>query len=227
MTETYSDLHATAAMQTIRAAEAAVLAPELGGLAGGHGLYICVGTHMELPRTPMLGVWAHLVLGDDTLFDGSVHARSDEPLPFNDDVFRVVVLSHALEWTPHAAQLLSEVTRVLAPNGLIAITGFRPLAAWWPWLIWRARGCELGFSVIAPTWLRPGLMRRDIEVYATRRFGPAWPTSTGGSVSRVGGCYLMLGRKRRQALTPLRLREMQSRSRAHSPLATGAQRECA
>lgn len=227
MSDAYSQLHATAAMRTMRAAESAVLMPELIGLRGEYGLCACVGAHMKLSGTPMLDNWVCLALGADARFGGSVHARSDEPLPFRDDTFRVIVLSHVLEWTPHVTELLSEATRILAPNGVIAITGVHPVSGWWPWLLWRARRSELGFSVIAPMWLRPHLLRRDIEVYATHRFGPAWPTSRVGGAPDGLGCYVLLGRKRRQAVTPLRVRAARSGAPAGAPLPTGAQRECA
>lgn len=221
---------ATPATRALFQAEAAALAPELGGLAGAYGLQIDLGEPVTLPRTPMLGCWARLSW-NGTDYAGSLRARADESLPFADDVFRVVVLSHVLEHVPHTAELLAEATRVLAPDGLLAITGFHPVSGWWPWLMWKAhREHRSGFSVIAPMWLRPRLGRSDVNVYAVRRFGSLWPSQYMPQVTvsvPAGGCYLMLGRKRRHAVTPLRV--IRSRSRASGPasLAPGAHRECA
>lgn len=229
MTEPFSLFPATPATGALFRAEAAALAPELSGLAGAYGLQIDLGPPSTLPRTPMLSAWARLSW-DGSGYAGSLRARADESLPFVDDVFRVVVLSHVLEHLPHADEVLAEATRVLAPDGLLAITGFHPLGAWWPWLMWHLRSGHRGsLSVVAPVWLRPRLVRRDVSVYAVRRFGSVWPSrhAPAPTATAIGGCYLLLGRKRRHAVTPLRPRRARARASAPATLAPGVHRECA
>lgn len=220
----------TPATRALFQAEAAALAPELGGLAGAYGLQIDLGEPMTLPRTPMLDCWARLSW-DGAGYAGSLRARADEALPFADDAFRVVVLSHVLEHVPHTAELLAEAARVLAPDGLLAVTGFHPVSGWWPWLMWRARREKRsGFSVVAPMWLRPRLGRCEVNVYAMRRFGSLWPSRQVPEPTisvPAGGCYLLLGRKRHHAVTPLRTLRARSRAQQPAPLAPGAHRECA
>jgi SAM-dependent methyltransferase len=214
---------AVSPMRRLLDAEARALAPELGGLAGAHGLQVAAAA-LRLPPTPLLGRWAQLQLDDATGLGGDVRARADEALPFLDDVFRVVLLAHALEHAPCAAELLAEAARVLAPEGLLMVTGFHPLSAWTPWLVCRGRQRP---QLAGPAWLRARLAAQGVQTYAVRRFGPAVPgVSASAAQAWLGGGFLLLARKRRAAVTPLRDRARSGRV-AVGTFAPGARRECA
>jgi SAM-dependent methyltransferase len=68
-----------------------------------------------------------------------------EHLPIASQSLDLLVLPHALEFSPHPQQLLREAERVLRPEGRLLIAGFNPLSLWglrrrfqrdaedWPW----------------------------------------------------------------------------------------------
>jgi 2-polyprenyl-3-methyl-5-hydroxy-6-metoxy-1,4-benzoquinol methylase len=63
-----------------------------------------------------------------------------ERLPFSDDTFDTVVLADVLEHIPNAAAALSEVRRVLRPEGVLACaTPIRATIAWWRLADWALR----------------------------------------------------------------------------------------
>ncbi len=206
------------------AAEAGALSAALSGQSGAHGLYVAAA-HMHAAWLPRIGCWTHLRLAEG-LLHGDVEARADEPLPFVDEGFRVVVLSHVLEWTPHAAGLLDEAARVLAPEGILAVTGFHPFSAWLPWLLCRRRPRPM---LTAPGWLRQRLARHDVQALRVRRFGACIPgaRSTWGQ-GGLGGGFVLVARKRRAFVTPIDLRTARKRRAPAGGLwVPGTHRECA
>ncbi|NII10290.1 methyltransferase domain-containing protein [Oleiagrimonas sp. C23AA] len=221
-------IYAQPAVKALLADEAAALLPELGGLAGAHGLLLS-GADMRPPRTPMLDCWTHLSARSDRRWEGDIRARQDEPLPFADDSMRVVVLAHALEQVSHPVALLDEARRVLAGDGLLAITGFHPASLWTPWLAWKARQGAMPVLSMPARWqLR--LRGRGVRVYAVRRFGHSWPlTRSHAGENQAGGGYLLLARKQTNVVTPLRTRNLRAPPSSLTAVswAPGLQRESA
>lgn len=210
-------------IQRLHVAQTRVLAPELAGLAGAHGLWVSTDAGDGVPVTPLLGRWTRMRL-HDAVFDGDLRARADEALPFQDKVFRVVALSHALEQAPCTTALLTEAVRVLAADGLLVISGFHALSAWSPWL-WSRRGERPSLSV--PLGWRQRLSRMGVQTYAVRRFGAILPMLDGDHGSAwLGGGFVLLARKRRENGTHVRLRSRTAVAPVGS-LAPGANRECA
>jgi len=207
----------------LQAAESLALAQALAGQAGDHGLYL--GMTGRLARgLPRMGCWTGMHLGGDE-FDGGVRARVDEPLPFADDVFRVVVLSHVLEWTPHAVDLLDEAVRVLAPEGFLAITAFHPFSAWAPWLLCRRSPRPM---LIAPAWLRQQLAARAMLEPSLCRCGASLPIRHGvAAPSWLGGGFVMVARKRRAAVMKLRPHARHRHAGRRGAWVHGTHRECA
>jgi SAM-dependent methyltransferase len=157
-------------------------------------------------------------------FAGDLQARADEALPFLDGSFCAVLLNHVLEHTGSAAELLDEATRVLLPGGLLVLTGFHPLSAWTPWLL--CQGVRRP-ALAGPAWLRRRLAAHGVQTYAVRRFGPAFPgVAAAPGPALLGGGFLLLARKRRAAVTPLRARTQRARVPVRT-FAPGARRECA
>jgi len=61
--------------------------------------------------------------------DGAMRARPEE-LPIAEQCIDLMVLPHALEFSPNPHQLLREVQRVLRPEGRLLLAGFNPLSLW-------------------------------------------------------------------------------------------------
>jgi SAM-dependent methyltransferase len=208
----------------LRAAESVVLARALARQAGSHGLYIGM-TDRLAKGLPRMGCWTRL-RWTTTELDGAVRARLNESLPFCDDAFRVVVLSHVLEWTPHAAQLLDEAARVLAPEGLLVVTGFHPFSGWLPWLLCRRRPRPM---LVAPGWLRQRLTRQEVKPTALHRCGAPLPWLDGGATpSWLGGGFVLVARKEQTAVMALKPQaRRQAASSRHGAWVPGTHRECA
>lgn len=219
------DLYASKPMRGLLAAEAQALAPELQRCAGTYALQVSAIARDLPPASPMLDRWVHLHL-DGSHCKGDLHTRLDEPLPFVDDAFGLVLLSHALEVAPDAQALLREAARVLAPGGMLALTGMHPASGWLPWLLWRGqRGVSLESPLRIGHWLRGA----ELNVERVQRVGPMWPSSAivphhGGP---LGGGYLLIARKRRQAAAPIRLRPRAIAAAPVAGLAPGARRSAA
>lgn len=63
------------------------------------------------------------------LKQGAVRCDSSQ-LPFLTNSIDLLLLPHALEFSPSPHQTLREAERVLMPEGHIMITGFNPISAW-------------------------------------------------------------------------------------------------
>jgi SAM-dependent methyltransferase len=225
MAERDQDIYASKPMRGLLAAEAQALAPELQRCAGAYALQVSAIARAVPPALPMLDRWVHLHL-DGGRCAGDLHARPDEPLPFLDDAFGLVLLSHAVEVAPDPQFLLREAARVLAPGGMLALTGMHPASGWLPWLLWRGqRGVSLESPLRIGHWLRGA----ELNVERVQRVGPMWPSSAvvphqGGP---LGGGYLLIARKRRQAAAPVRLRPRGIAAAPVAGLAPGARRSAA
>jgi SAM-dependent methyltransferase len=200
------------------------LKPGLRRCVGTHGLLLDASPRYPRPALPLLGCWTSLAVSDGG-YDGDLRARADEPLPFVDDAFELVLVRQALERASHPAALLDELIRVLAPGGTLALTGVHPLGCWSAWLHWRARGSSLALQM--PWRLRHRLEREGLLVERVLRIGSVWP---GTAVARrspasvFGGGYLLLARKQRRPVTLLRSRPQQMRVPASGQLSPAARR---
>jgi SAM-dependent methyltransferase len=95
-------------------------------------------------------------------------------LPFLDDSIDVVLLHHALEFSPDPHALLREVHRILAPQGHIIVIGFNPLSLY-------------GLNVhLRGLW--PGNFWHNARCMGTRRLHD-WLHLLGAEVETVKHCY--------------------------------------
>lgn len=143
-------------------------------------------------------------------------------LPLRPDSVDVLILPHILEFTDYPHEVLREVERTLIPEGHIVILGFNPLS---PWIIWRLMfawrrklpWCGRFYSTTrVKDWL--ALLGFDIELTHHYFYRP--PVQHKGVMQKLrfieplagklfkifGGCYVIVGRKRVETLTPIRTR---------------------
>jgi SAM-dependent methyltransferase len=217
------DIYATPQIGKLLADEARVLSPLLTRCTGEHGLHLTASLQADPPALPLLGHWATVRVAGP-LLGGDVRASGLEALPFADDAFGVVLLRHALETTARQDNLLDEAIRVLAPGGMLAITGIHPVGLWSPWVARQARGTRPRLTW--PWWWSQRLVRDDFELSMPRRLGSAWPRAGGSPVgeSMVGGGYMLIARKKRPAAVPLRPRTAAVEAPMPGTLASGARR---
>ncbi|WP_426699785.1 class I SAM-dependent methyltransferase [Rhodanobacter sp. Col0626] len=221
------DIYASTSLRQLRSEQTRALTPELQRCFGTHGLLLGVSPHDAPPTLPMLGCWTTLHLCNGR-YAGDLQADADEPLPFVDDAFELVLLPHILEVTPTAAALLAESIRVLAPGGMLVLTGVHPLSAWSPWLHWRARDRALALHL--PWRLSRNLQSAGLDIEWVRRIGRFWPglaVMQGAPANVFGGGYVLIARKRRRMVAPLRIKSTPVRMPANGRLSPGTRRSSA
>jgi hypothetical protein len=223
--------YASVPMQALYAREVAALGSIVSGVYGNHGLFLRPHalSASALPQH-LLGNMIELVQDENGLCNGVLRCAPHE-LPFVSESFKLLIAQHVLEQVDQAEACAAEMARVLAPEGIALILGFNPLGTWRPWLAMHANRMHLRS---AHAW-RVLLARQQIDTLQVRFPGALWPRAGLGPVpsalsarfARFGSTWLLLARKRRSTLTPLRLR-VPSRELALNPrLAPGAHRACA
>lgn len=223
--------HASAPMQALYAREIAALASIVSGVYGNYGLFLRphVSVSSPLPEH-LLGKMIELAPGANALLQGPVRCAPDL-LPFASESFKLLIAQHVLEQIDEADACAAEIARVLAPEGVALILGFNPLGTWRPWLA--THGAHLR-PRSAHKW-RMLLAREQVDTLQVRFPGSLWPRANIGSepgavstrLARFGSTWLLLARKRRSALTPLRLRASTRELALNPTLAPGAHRNCA
>ncbi len=221
--------------------ELAALTPILAGVYGTAGLFLRAhAAAPSAPSAPLLATVLDLALdGARTLRGGLVCAPWE--LPLASESCKLIVVQHLFERVDDPAACAGEIARVLAPEGVLLTLGFNPISLWRPWLAGAARRSHLPLRFRSAQRCAADMGGQGIDILQTRYFGALSPWSSaepttpddaaGGSgapaLARFRGSWLLLARKRRSALTPLRLRR-DARELARNPrLAPGAHRECA
>ena len=216
------DIYASAPLRQLLDEQARAMAAVLQRCSGTHALLVSASTLDAPPALPMLGSWVRL-WAQGGRYDGDLRAATDEALPFVDDAFELVLLRHSLEVVVLAADLLAEAVRVLAPGGVLVVTGVHPISAWAPWFCWRARGAHRAMQM--PMRLRRRLRQAGLEIERVQRVGRSWPRVGGARPGEaMGGGYVLLARKRRRASTPLRIKSVPLRVPVNSQLSPGSRR---
>lgn len=220
------DIYDSASLRQLRNAQMRALLPELQRCSGSHALL--VGASSETPPAlPMLPCWTRLHMCG-VRYAGDLVAAADEPLPFVDDGFDLVLLRHVLELAPAPSALLAEAVRVLAPGGVLVLTGMHPVGGWSPWFYWRARGrsCRL----LMPWRLRYSLQQAGLQMQRIQRVGSLLPgrrVSSDGPASLIGGGYVLIARKQPRIVTPLRIKPMPVRMISNGQLSPDTRRNAA
>ncbi|GLQ97557.1 class I SAM-dependent methyltransferase [Dyella mobilis] len=215
------DIYASAPMRGLLADEAVAYLPDLRRCAGTRALLLSAASEDGPPNPPYLGQWVTLKAAQAGLH-GDLRASTSEPLPFVDGAFDLVLLRHVLELAPLP---LEEIVRVLAPGGMLVLTGINPLSGWSPWWLWQTRGDPL--HATSPIRLAARLRRIDLQIERVQRVGRALPLPSKGpsEVSGwLGGGYVLVARKKGPMSVPTRLRPKAVTAPVRAGLAPGARR---
>jgi SAM-dependent methyltransferase len=237
MQESYRRFYASATLQALFSRELTALAPILDGVYGNNGLFLRPHESVapELP-THLVGHVVEASPCSAASFTGAARFDAAE-LPFVNDSFQLVIAQHAFEFMADSEALASEVSRVLAPEGVLLMLGFNPMGTWRPWLIGQSmRGARLSLQSASACTAR--FARQQIDTLQVRYPGlmlhndPAQPHSRyarwfADAFGRFGSSWLLLARKRRSTLTLLRLRPSKHERALNPRLAPGAHRACA
>jgi SAM-dependent methyltransferase len=214
------DIYASAPMRGLLADETMAYLPDLRRCTGSRALLLSAASQDEPPNPPYLGQWVTLRLSQGRL-QGDIRALVTEPLPFVDRAFDLVLLRHALEPAPLS---LDEIIRVLAPGGMLVLTGVNPLSGWTPWWLWQTRGSPA--HATSPIQLAARLRRADLRVERVQRVGRALPLPSNESnpSGLFGGGYVLVARKKGPMSVPTRLRPKPVSTPVRAGLAPGARR---
>lgn len=221
MRQRAQDIYASAPMRNLLADETVAYMPDLRRCAGSRALLLSAAADDQPPNPPYLDQWVTLRLAEGRLW-GDLSANADEPLPFMDEAFDLILLRHALELAPLS---LDEVVRVLARGGMLVLTGMSPLSAWTPWWLWRTRGSIT--QARSPIHLAARLRRVEVMVERLQRVGSLLPRSAeayGKAPGWFGGGYVLVARKKGPARAPTRLRPKPVTTPVRAGLAPGARR---
>lgn len=221
----HDDIYASAPLRRLRDAQTRALAADLQRCAGSHALLVGATFDDVPPALPLLGCWVRLYMAQGG-YRGDVRAALDEPLPFVDDAFELVLMRHVLERTPYTAAVLGEAARILTPGGVLVLSGVHPVSGWSPWVHWRARGEPISLQL--PLRLIHHLLQAGMEIERVSRVGRPLPCMTSHdnpASPLLGGGYVLVARKRRQLITPLRIRPAAVRVPASGCLSPGTQRQ--
>lgn len=197
-------LFANAPIAALLAHEQMQAAPEIGRVFGHGCLFLrpCADSPALLPG---LATQVQLQLcRAGTGLAGDVRC-ADDALPIATASLSLVYVQHVLESSALATQLMGEVARILAPEGVAIFVVFNPLSPvrlrWW----------NHGLKVFYPGRVARMLAEHGLEVRTIRPLGGCWRAPRASDVgsdtarsSRLGSSYLLLARKRVHGLTPLR-----------------------
>lgn len=144
-------------------------------------------------------------------------ARADyRRLPLAPESVDVMLMHHALDFSPTPHQLLAEASRALIPRGFLVIVGFNPrslLGLWHGCLRWGLGSLQWRRQSLSQRRLRDWLALLELELVETRQgfFMPGKHEHTGPIEhwlrrlgSPAGGYYVLLVRKDVCAMIPLK-----------------------
>lgn len=180
--------------------------PDLTRVFGHAGLYLRPTAALEpaLPGNLLANVLSLHRAGD--AFSGAL-ACDDARLPLASGSLSLVYALFVFESSPDPQALLSEVARVLKPEGAALLLTLNP---WGPTrLRWAFKGMK-GFD---PGQFAGQVAAAGLEVQRRRYLGPIWsaardtdlePARSSGLAARLRMASLVVARRRDPGLTPLR-----------------------
>jgi SAM-dependent methyltransferase len=226
--------YSSAPIQSLFERELRALAPIVSGVYGNYGLFLHAHAAASIAQPAhLLGKMVSLELVQQQLV-GDLRCEPAQ-LPFASESFKLLIAQHVFEQIDRLDACAAELARVLAPEGVALILGFNPLGSWRPWLMLNApRGKSRLHLHSAHAWQQI-LAREQVDTLQVRYPGVLWPRIEhaqadaesgllGRMLGRIGSSWLLLARKRRSTLTPLRLRSSARELALNPRLAPGAHR---
>lgn len=122
----------TAAGRTVLSWEEGAFARFVGNKTGDRALQIGLWHLDALAKSP-IGHRIAVAQEVQALLPDDLRVRvlaKTEALPFANESCDIVVWPHGLDMTASPKEALAEITRVLAPNGLLVLSFFNPMGAW-------------------------------------------------------------------------------------------------
>jgi SAM-dependent methyltransferase len=227
MLERHDDIYASAPMCRLRQEQVRSLSADVQRCSGTHALLLTAAAGDVPPSSPLLGCWMTLHFNKGR-YTGDLTAAASEPLPFIDDAFQLVMIQHVLEVASAPVAVLDDALRMLAPGGLLVITGLHPISAWSPWFWWRGRRTVQRLHF--PLGLNGKLLGAGMDVERLARVGRSWPArpSTLGLPENIfGGGFVLVARKRRHTTTRLHLSRIGTPLSSRGPLSAETRRRAA
>lgn len=177
--------------------------PELTRVFGHSGLYLRPGEGVPAMLSGNLLAQVPALRREGDGFAGDLRCR-DEGIPFASGSLSLVYALFVLETSPDPAALLSEIARVLKPEGVLMVLSFNP------WSPARLRWAFRGLRAVEPGWLQRLVAEAGLEVHRQRHVGPMWavrPEARPGRASlappALRAAHLLVARRREPGVTPL------------------------
>jgi len=165
--------------------------------------WLWLSPHGDAPPDTVHGRGLHLIRSSAGRWQGD--AVCTLPLPLPSEVFGTIVAQHVLYLNASGTDAeLSELTRVLAPGGILWLFALNPLSPYrWHW-----RGS--GLSAAEPARWRQRLQQAGLSAQTVSQgLGPYWRQVVDSSRQNSAGlraAYLLRAEKRQYPLTPIRQR---------------------
>ena len=223
-----------AAIRQLLQRELHVLAPHLAGVFGTTGLFLRAYASAPIAlKVPKIANWIELATDGTTRLRGGLTC-TPSGLPLASESCKLIVVQHVFEHIDDADRCAGEIARVLAPDGMLAISGFNSTSLWRPWLSRKAGQAGLSLHFGSARRCAAHLNEQGIDTLQTCYAGTWTPWSSQAPsdpathlLARLCGSWVLLARKRRSVLTPLRPRRGASERVPNAHLAPGVNRECA
>lgn len=188
--------------------ERRLLIPQLTTLYGRNGLYLrpCAAAPAELSGNMLQSVLR--LQREHGGFAGDLRC-ADDCLPIATESMALVYAQHVFETSTAGSLLAGEIARVLAPEGTCLVTALSSAS------LWRLRWRRAGLGVAPVSRVLGWLMDAGLEAVAHRGAGPVLPwrlrdessdAPVSSSLSALRPAQLLVLRKRRPGMTPLRAR---------------------
>jgi SAM-dependent methyltransferase len=198
---------ATPLAQRLLREEQRQVLPVLAGCYGQVGVYLRGSDALPAELTGSMLQTVVRVTATPPGLAGDLRCEGDA-LPLLRESVDLFYLLHAFETRLPPAPLLAEAERALTPEGALLMVALNPLSPW------RARWARAGLRGHAAATARDWLRDAGFEIVQQRGVGPVLPwldreardLPAADLLSGVRAGYMLLARKRRPGLTPLRPR---------------------
>lgn len=190
-------------------------------LSGLFGYHLLEMSSFDLPDLSAASRISHRFKAAPLRDLGGAVLTELDSLPLPDESIDVVVLHHVLEYATNPHQILRETNRVLIARGHVIIVGFNPWSLQGAYKVlaqWIGAGGVWRRASLQPRRLKDWLHLLDCEPVALQRGFHRLPVNHAGTLERfrfweslsekirspLGGYYILVARKDRVGMTPIK-----------------------